>query len=173
MNRHLYPRELSVHSHIEENRIAFSNSKLKTKQKKMSTVTLRLSQIIRYLPPAFMQWCYSGDMTIVTNINTLFCTVKLHPSWPPQLQPRALRDLEEPSQGEGIHLLHQWSKEHWVCRYTYRFTYSVKWNWSLNTKNLSQKIFTHAAVDYTEFGLCIFFSFCPRIVKLYIPACQD
>lgn len=44
------------------------------------------------------------------DIDVLFWTVKLHPPWPPQFQPRATRDLEEPSQGEGLHLLHQWSK---------------------------------------------------------------
>lgn len=122
----------------------------------MSTVTLRLSQVIGYLPPAFMQRCYSGNMTIVTDINTLFCTVKLHPSWPSQLQPRALRDLEEPSQGEGIHLLHQWSKEHWVCRYTYKFTYSVKQSRSLAEQSVSKDFYSRSCWLHRVWTVCLF-----------------
>lgn len=33
--------------------------------------------------------------------------VELHPSWSPQLQHGAAGDLEEPGEGEGLHLLHQ------------------------------------------------------------------
>lgn len=125
-------------------------------------------------PPTFIQRRYSCDRWPFLLIQTLFCTVKLHSSRPPELQPRAPGVLEEPSQGERIHLLYQWSKQHqvWLCIQIYFQCWIEQISgWSICFKRYF--FFSDAAVGYTEFGLCVFFSFYPRIVKLYIPACQD
>lgn len=95
----------------------------------------------------------------MTNVNVLCRVVELHSSWPPQLQPRASRDLEEPGEGEGLHLLHQWSKSNnclKVSPYVENLYLNSWWPLSIAPRVL----------------IC-WLLLCLRTVKLSIPVYQD